>query len=159
MVAESENRASYVIEWRDAFKVDIPQLDEEHRHLFELVGALNLKSMDKTINELVDYVVTHFSNEQELMEKSEYPEFDAHLKLHEEFSLRVADFLGSGQAWTEDQIQQLRRFLNKWLVGHILTHDRRFSKWYIEHYGTADAPVVRAASHKRSLLARILGID
>ncbi|MDR2001057.1 MAG: hypothetical protein LBP94_05965, partial [Zoogloeaceae bacterium] len=59
----------------------------------------------------------------------------------------------------EDKVQQLRRFLNKWLVGHILTHDRRFSKWYIDHYGDAEnAPIIRAEPNKRGLLARILGI-
>jgi hemerythrin len=30
-------------------------------------------------------VVAHFTNEQALMEKSGYPAFEQHLKLHEEF--------------------------------------------------------------------------
>lgn len=153
---EDQGRTRYVIGWRDAFKVDIPQIDQEHHRLFDLVAALDIRDMKKTVDELVDYVVTHFSNEQELMERSGYPDFGAHLKLHEGFGAYIADFLGDGESWTESKVQELRRFLNKWLVGHILTHDRRFSRWYAEHHG-ANAPMVQATMHKRGLLARFFG--
>src|SRR5664279_2762673 len=128
----------YVIEWRTGFNVNIPQVDREHRHLFTLIKALNLESVDQTVEELLDYVVTHFSNEQELMEKSGYPAFAHHLTLHEEFGKQVAEFLGSGEPWTTERVQELRRFLNKWLIGHIMTHDLRFGKWY-EKQGVATA--------------------
>lgn len=144
----------FVIEWREGFKVRIEQVDEEHEHLFKLIKALNLASVEKTVDELLEYVVVHFSNEQALMEKSAYPAFEQHLKLHEDFAARVADFLGNGDSWTEERVQDLRRFLNKWLVGHILTHDLRFGKWYEEHARqlatapAAMAPRVQAAEAK-----------
>ena len=50
-------RAPYVIEWRDGFKIGVAQVDQEHRHLFTLVRALNLESVDQTVEELLDYVV------------------------------------------------------------------------------------------------------
>ena len=92
----------FVVEWRDGFKVGISQVDAEHRHLFTLIKALNLDNVDDTLNELLDYVVTHFSNEQELMEKSGYPEFQSHLVLHEEFSAHVADFLSASGDWNDE---------------------------------------------------------
>jgi hemerythrin len=104
-------------------------LDQEHRHLFSLVLALNLNSVEQTVEKLLDYVVTHFSNEQDAMDKSGYPALDQHLRLHEEFASKIADFLVTGDDWTEDRVQELRRFLNKWLIGHIMTHDMRFGKW------------------------------
>ncbi|MBP8183342.1 MAG: hemerythrin family protein [Rhodoferax sp.] len=130
-------KAPYVIEWRDGFKIGVAQVDEEHRHLFTLVRALNLASVDQTVEELLDYVVTHFSHEQDMMEKSGYPAFEQHLKLHEEFAAQVADFLGNGVEWDEDRVQELRRFLNKWLIGHIMTHDLRFGKWHATHAAAA----------------------
>ena len=134
MTQDATNKnAPFVIEWRKGFQVNIEQVDQEHQHLFTLVKALSLDSVQKTVEELLDYVVVHFSNEQALMEKSGYPAFEQHLKLHEDFAAHVADFLGNGEAWTEERVQELRRFLNKWLVGHIMTHDLRFGKWYAEH--------------------------
>lgn len=155
--AQVGKRAPFVIEWRDGFKVNIPQIDREHRHLFSLVKALNLRSVDRTLQELLDYVVTHFTNEQALMESCGYPAFEQHLKLHEEFGAFVAEFLGTGEAWTEDRIQELRRFLNKWLIGHILTHDMRFGNWHARHHGPNALPAV---SHEKrgGLLARLFGV-
>jgi hemerythrin len=155
MAIETENKKSpFVIQWRDGFKINIPQVDQEHQHLFTLVKALDLQSVEQTVEELLDYVVTHFSNEQALMEKSGYPAFEQHLKLHEEFGAQVAEFLGGGELWTEERIQELRRFLNKWLIGHIMTHDLRFGKWY-ERQSVPSMPVVKAIQEPKGFFARL----
>ena len=153
---QNGKKAPFVIEWRDGFKVNISQVDEEHRNLFRLVKALDLQTVEHTIEELLDYVVLHFSNEQALMERSGYPSFEQHLKLHEEFAAQVAEFLGSGEPWSEQRIQELRRFLNKWLIGHIMTHDLRFGKWYAEHR-PQNAPRVQATKEHRGFLSRLFG--
>jgi hemerythrin len=158
---KDDKRSPYSIAWRDQFRVDIPQVDAEHKRLFALVKALSLESADETVEELLEYVVLHFSNEQELMERSGYPGFDQHLKLHEEFGAHVADFLGSGDAWTEDRVQELRRFLNRWLIGHILTHDLRFGKWYTELKDKRAATVatpVPAQVKTKGIWARLFGL-
>ncbi|MFM2112832.1 MAG: hypothetical protein RLZZ271_1492 [Pseudomonadota bacterium] len=153
-VAEHKKHA-FTIDWRDGFKINVPEVDREHKHLFALVKALDINTIEETINELLDYVVTHFTNEQALMEKSGYPAFEQHLKLHEEFSAQVADFLGSGDDWTEDRVDNLRRFLNRWLIGHIMTHDLRFGKWYQEHLQQALERMqqARAAATQRPVAA------
>ncbi len=157
MASDLENkRAPFVVEWRDAFKVNIPQVDQEHHRLFDLIKALNLETVEQTVDELLEYVVTHFSNEQALMEKSGYPAFEAHLKLHEEFGAHVAEFMGSGDEWSEERVHEIRRFLNKWLIGHIMTHDLRFGRWYADNHSTV-APVIEASSVKRGFLARLFG--
>ena len=140
-------KATFVVEWRDGFKVHISQVDHEHKHLFELVKRLDLATVEATVDELLNYVVTHFTNEQMLMEDSHYPAFAAHLTLHEEFGASVADFLGSVDEWSEARVQELRRFLNKWLIGHIMTHDLRFGNWYRQHH-ESDAPTVAAKREK-----------
>lgn len=147
-------RAPFVIEWRTGFMVKIPQVDKEHQHLFALIKALNLQSVEKTLEELLDYVVTHFSNEQELMEKSGYPAFNQHLKLHEELGVEVAEFLGSGEPWSEERVKKLRRFLNKWLIGHIMIHDMRFGKW-IENRDAHSTPVVAVSKEKKGFFGRL----
>ncbi|MCW2312546.1 bacteriohemerythrin [Rhodoferax antarcticus] len=153
----THKRVPFVIEWRDGFKIGIDQVDQEHRHLFTLVRALNLASVDHTVDELLDYVVTHFSNEQAMMEKSGYPAFEQHLKLHEEFAAQVAEFLGSDQGWTEDRVQEMRKFLNKWLIGHIMTHDLRFGKWLTSR-PVPSAPLVQQVAPKSGgFFARLFG--
>lgn len=161
MNPETDHRAPFVIEWRESFSIDLPQVDDEHRHLFALVKQLDLATVDQTIEELLDYVVTHFSNEQALMEQSGYPAFEQHLRLHEQFGAQVAEFLGSGDVWTEERVHEIRRFLNKWLIGHIMTHDLRFGRWYADQRqhqaAAAAAAAASAAVPRRGLFARLFG--
>jgi hemerythrin len=157
MAEQNEKKSPFVVEWRDGFSIHIAQIDREHRHLFQLVKRLDVSTADETVDELLDYVVTHFSNEQKLMEDSRYPGFAQHLKLHEQFGVSVAEFLGASDAWTDERVHELRRFLNKWLIGHILTHDLRFGNWYREHV-TTDAPeVVALPQRKVGWFDRLLG--
>ncbi len=154
---DTSHKHPFVIEWRDSFRVNIPQVDLEHRHLFQLVKDLDLGTIDRTVEELLDYVVMHFSNEQDLMERSGYPGFDQHLRLHEQFGSQVAEFLGNGDAWTIARVETVRRFLNKWLIGHIMTHDLRFGRWYLDQ---ANRQPVHAAVPMRpqpGFFARLFG--
>lgn len=139
----------FVVEWREGFKIGVNQVDAEHRHLFTLVKSLSMDNVQDTLNELLDYVVIHFTNEQELMERSGWPGFKEHLVLHEAFSTHVADFLAVSSEWNEDRINELRRFLNKWLVGHILTHDLRFGRWYLDNKKDAAIKVVAAPETRK----------
>jgi hemerythrin len=153
--ASANHPHPFVVEWRDGFKVDIPQVDHEHRHLFHLVKSLDIASIEKTIDELLDYVVIHFTHEQELMERSGYPSFDEHLRLHESFGATVAEFMGDDDQWSEDRVQKLRRFLNKWLVGHILTHDLRFGRWYLEQQSRPRQVVISPSKSAGGWLQRL----
>lgn len=148
----------YAVEWRQGFRIGLPQVDSEHEHLFGLVKKLELQTVHATLEELLEYVVTHFTNEQALMESSGYPDFQKHLALHEALGSQVADFLAQGDAWNEERVQDLRKFLNKWLVGHILTHDLRFGQWHQAH---SKQVALRAAQpvtkHRSSWFDRLLG--
>ena len=68
-VEQGSARAPFVVRLREGFAIDIAQVDDEHEHLFVSVKVLDLKLVERTLAELLDYVVTHFSNEQTLMEK------------------------------------------------------------------------------------------
>ena len=127
---EGGQGSSFVVEWREGFRTGIEDIDAEHQHLFALVKRLELETAKGVLDELVDYVVTHFTNEQALMEECGYPGLQEHVELHEALAAQVSGFLVSGTHWSEARVQALRSFLNKWLVGHILTHDLPFGRWY-----------------------------
>ena len=131
--ATEQQKTPFTVEWREGFCIGIDHLDREHRYLFALVVALNPDTAARTMEKLLEYVTLHFSHEQAVMKKSRYPALEEHLKQHEAFAARVAEFLTGGDDWTEERVQDLRRYLNKWLIAHILTHDMRFGKWFASH--------------------------
>jgi hemerythrin len=151
----------FVVDWRDGFEIGVADIDGEHRRLFMLVKALELGTVDRTLDELLDYVVAHFAHEEELMEATAYPGMRQHIALHQHFSLQLARMVGGDSEWDADRVHNLRKFLNKWLVGHILTHDLRFGRWYQEQgKWPAARPVQQRPSPrpvKVGLVGRLLG--
>jgi hemerythrin len=153
-VVERGQQHHFAIEWRQGFNTGVEQVDDEHKHLFDLVKRLDLASIEKTLDELLEYVVTHFTNEQALMEQCGYPDFQQHLALHEQLATQVTEFLSTGTEWNENRLLQLRKFLNQWLVGHILTHDLRFGRWHAEQKSKPRS--AQASAPQRSWLQRLL---
>ena len=114
--APTQAKSADAIEWREGFKIGVSQADLEHRHLFELVQALNLACVQDGVAELMEGVASHFSSEQDLMEKSGYPALEQHVELHREFAAQVHDFLAAVQVWSEDHVQELRHLDRKSVV-------------------------------------------
>ncbi len=148
------HKAPFAVEWREGFCIGIDHLDREHRHLFSLVLMLNPDTVACTVEKLREYVRIHFSHEQAVMEKCSYPSFEEHLKQHEAFATKVAEFMMGGNDWTEDRVQELRRYLNKWLITHIMTHDMRFGKWFAAHRKPVPKPEVGSSRLVNRLLGR-----
>lgn len=122
-----------IVEWREEYNTGIDEIDRQHQHLFSLVKYLGIETIDETLDELTDFVFTHIATEQKLMVESNYPELDHHRQVHDRFVLTVAEGLSSDQAWDDDRINKLRKFLNVWLSEHILVDDQTFACWY-ENY-------------------------
>ena len=83
------------IVWTDNLAVGNKKIDDQHKELFRQINALydacsrgeGKKSLSELVNFLENYVVEHFSSEEELMRKSNYPGYDVHKRSHQEFVL------------------------------------------------------------------------
>lgn len=151
-------RAPELIEWRDSLAIGVEQIDAEHRHLFELMAALDIGSVAKIVVQLQDYVATHFAHEEALMQDSAYPGYEQHLKLHHEFASQVKKFLAAGDDWNEERVEVARHFLSKWLTGHIMAHDLRFGQWQASRTPVTP-PIVQTTRGSVGFLARLFGGD
>lgn len=119
------------IEWEKKFSVDIEEIDEHQKKMFELFNQLiDMKKKDAAakdcvnmITEINEYSKLYFSTEEKYLRKKGYPDFASHCKAHRQFtkssiSLRreISDDIGN---LTDDVIEELRN----WIIKHILTHD------------------------------------
>lgn len=79
-------------------------------------GNVVLKS---TFNELIDYTVYHFADEEKYFESIDYPLADSHREEHrkliEQVSKLQTDFESNKIGISID----VMRFLKKWLIDHI----------------------------------------
>jgi hemerythrin len=132
MTAPTDAQARTPLEWRESFRMNIATIDVEHRLLFTLVKQLHASSVRETLDELLEYVHTHFHHEQQLMDASGYPDADEHRLQHRHLAERVAQHHASPDHWPSSRVEALRGFLNGWLESHILIHDLAFGRWYAE---------------------------
>ena len=87
-------------QFTDDCMIGIPEIDEEHRHLFQLVNELQdildkadssqLRTLSASVlKKLVDYTIKHFSNEEAYMESIHDPELARQKEEHAAFVARI----------------------------------------------------------------------
>lgn len=153
-LTEGSGHGAYIIEWREGFRTGIAEVDAEHQQLFALVKRLDSATAKGVLDELAEYVVTHFTHEEALMQASGYPGLKQHVELHEKLAAQVSGFLVSGTRWSDTRVRELRSFLNKWLVAHILMHDLHFGRWY-HASGPSTEPMPLAEDPSASFFGRL----
>lgn len=129
-----------MIEWRPELATGVAQIDEQHQKLVEICSrTFNLvKTKDDIdhydeivalINELKDYTHYHFSFEEALLEKFNYPELEQHKMEHYLFLKRI-DKMDLG-AFDKNQTNSLLELLNMlidWISSHILDTDMKYAE-------------------------------
>ena len=122
--------------WKKELELGIPSIDEQHKKLLEIGNRINDLILDHregndnydeitdVIRELKDYTVYHFQNEQVLLEKYHYPDYDGHKKEHDDF---IAYLNGIDINEVEDDqigfLKALLAKLIKWIFNHIISTD------------------------------------
>jgi hemerythrin len=93
--------------------------------------SVSKEETQKTLDLLEEYIVKHFSDEEELQRKNNYPEYEAHKKLHalyiDEFHKLEKEFADNGHSmkFTMD----LNNSLINWIVKHIKSEDVKLGKF------------------------------
>ena len=127
------------VEWEDKYSVGIEKIDKQHKRLFEVINRLYYSRGNKThavlgetIQELIDYTKTHFTDEEQLMRKNGYRDYEAHKKKHESFIEKVKKFNNEYQKVDDDLLEEyslvteILLFLKTWLCDHILVVDKEY---------------------------------
>ncbi len=128
--------------WQNEYNIGIDVIDRQHMRIGVLINRLHLaqqKNLERSgvamvIDELVDYTLSHFAFEEELLEESGYPFTQAHKRVHEIFVRRVNEYRMRFQAG-EDVAEELRGLLSRWLINHIRGEDRSYVDCVKRHVG------------------------
>jgi hemerythrin len=127
------------MEWQNTFSVGVPEFDEHHRHLFDLLNkahetclqVMQSKVFSDIVKELAEYAVYHFTAEERFMGEHAYPNLAAHREEHIQLANKVANFyklMSSGDGVGAIEMIELTDFLMDWLCHHILEVDMHFKK-------------------------------
>lgn len=80
------------IVWSKRYSVNVKKLDNQHRHIADLVNGINdrikaredSKGIVSGFTELIEFTKDHFDTEEALMKKMDFPEAKKHKKEHKE---------------------------------------------------------------------------
>ena len=120
------------LEWTPDLDVGVGEMNDEHKQLIELmnrfheVAESNAPRADavKALEELGEFTVKHFRDEEAVMERIGFPGLDPHRRIHkrllEQLGEHVEKFKQSGQSG------ELLMFLKVWLKAHIKGIDTKY---------------------------------
>ncbi|MCR2056355.1 bacteriohemerythrin [Campylobacter helveticus] len=122
--------------WDDSFSVHNAKIDKQHKKLFELAAKVEMVS-DRAVSkndvkdllaEFFNYMKDHFNDEEKYMHLINYPDLEAHRKIHKEIIQTMINLIKDIKS-TNDLKEKLYVIAKKWLLEHILYEDMKVEKW------------------------------
>ncbi len=117
--------------WQSKYSVGVPEIDREHKRLFEVAGLLHTamlagkgkESERAALSELIRYTAEHFRHEEAVMRRYNYADLAAHHAKHEAFTKTVLEFQAKYESGAACLSVHMLQFVRTWLVEHIGSED------------------------------------
>ena len=118
--------------WNKELSVGIDGIDRQHRRLMRLINEVDevvqegrsYEQVAPVLNELIDCTKTHFSNEEELLEKNHCPDIGRHKKAHVWLLEELLDWKKKAETIRVEDLDEHMGFLRIWFPGYILGVDK-----------------------------------
>lgn len=122
-------------EWSDDLLTGNLQIDTEHKELIKAINDLleacskgkGRVEIERTVKFLSSYTKTHFSHEEALQKKHNYPDYENHKKYHKDFTDSVDiiqnKLLADGASVV--LVGELNSKVISWLTRHIKREDSK----------------------------------
>ena len=136
------------IVWSPELDTGIEVIDQQHRRIVDYINALEAanqahdrQAVGDTLDELVDYTMSHFAFEESLQEEAGYAYCKPHKRVHELFVRRVGDYVERHRLGDEIG-DELYKLLTTWLLNHIRRDDA-------DYVGAVKEKMVGIANERR----------
>jgi hemerythrin len=135
------------VEWGEYLSVGVAEIDDQHKRLFDnfsvfLIACADGRSAEE-VNRLFSflgaYVVTHFTDEERLMQRLGFPDYEEHREKHQEFTRQVAALKErlENEGPTRSLVTSVSLTINGWLIEHISRMDRAIGRFVKEQQSAA----------------------
>ena len=122
-----------LLEWRDEFRIGIPEVDHEHQELIALINSLHARLVEperragvaEFLGELHAQIAAHFALEEKIMRSRRYAEFAAHKQDHERLLDEIREIMDGYELHGRYDAASLGVALDGWFSEHFRTWDAR----------------------------------
>ena len=120
--------------WSDKYKLDIQSIDDQHKQLFAIMNEVHeivtadseSDDVNNSVKKLLQYTKDHLNFEESLLQKHEYPDYDAHKIQHEGFCNQIGKYRALLDNNEKIDPLDLLSFTIEWLGTHILETDFKY---------------------------------
>lgn len=129
--------------WKESFRTNVDLIDAQHQELFQRVTGFlqaikaeghwseKIERIKETLTFMESYVVEHFSDEEDYQKKINYPAYEEHHVLHEEFKADVFKYAQklAESNYNEEITQEFAGKLLAWLIYHVAREDQKIGEY------------------------------
>ena len=119
-----------LLEWRDAFRIGIAEVDHEHQQLIALINAIHDAASSggpaavvQFLGELHARISAHFALEEKVMRGRGYGGYAAHKHEHEQLLGEIRDIMDQYELEHRFDARSLGASLERWFSAHFRTRD------------------------------------
>jgi hemerythrin len=125
-----------MVAWKPEYSVEVRKLDNQHRKILDVLNKMSTlqrgderEKMKEVFAELLSYIETHFSMEEELMKRHNFPGLEAQKKAHDAFIDKVCDALKDFLKNRNLVAINVFNFVWDWFAGHIVRMDKEYTPY------------------------------
>ena len=127
--------------WNDSLSLKIPEIDEQHKKLVDIINLLYEAFMDQTANERIpeiihelnQYADYHFTTEEKYFDRFNYEQTEVHKKEHEKYIDKMKEFEEKYNRNPKALTYEMMNFLRNWWQDHIQGSDRDYQSCFKEN--------------------------
>jgi hemerythrin len=118
------------------FDVLVPKMNEQHHKLIDMMNTLYGRAeakapkaeLQKLLNQLHDYTVMHFREEEALLDQMSFPGATRHKSIHGQLLADFGTHLDAFNKGPGTLSHAFFDFLRLWLSSHIMHIDRKYGE-------------------------------
>lgn len=127
-------------EWHSVYDLAVPEIDGDHRVMLDLVNKValaihagNKKEREKNISRLLQFSLSHFSREEQLLESWGYGETGIHRQYHVSMYQKALGNFGKLNALPEGEVsEKLCHEALAYLIDDVIRGDMKIKSFLIE---------------------------
>lgn len=117
----------------ESFSVKVAEIEQQHKKPVSMINEISdamkqrkvKEVLEKIVNGLVEYALTHFKTEEKYFTRFGYPDTESHKKEHNDFVQKVKDFKDGFEKGKLTLSVEVMNFLSDWLQNHIKGTDKK----------------------------------
>lgn len=119
------------IQWDYRYSLGVPELDNQHIKLFDMVNDLmsgiesNFRHEATTgaLESFLQYAQEHFSTEERVMQAAGYPGYDEQKTEHQKFTGKMTELTAKVETDSDVTSVELAAYIMSWIQNHVLEAD------------------------------------